>query len=47
MAFAPSTFKTKLSKAGGGARPSLYKVKINYSVDYIGKRYAFDHNQEY
>ena len=33
MAFTPSTFKTKLSKAGGGARPSLYKVKINYSVD--------------
>ena len=33
MAFAPSTFKTKLSKAGGGARPSLYKVAINYSVD--------------
>ena len=33
MAFTPSDFKTKLSKAGGGARPSLYKVKINYSVD--------------
>jgi hypothetical protein len=33
MAFAPSTFKTKLSSAGGGARPSLYKVAINYSVD--------------
>ena len=33
MAFTPSTFKTKLSKAGGGARPSLYKVAINYSVD--------------
>ena len=33
MAFTPSDFKTKLSKAGGGARPSLYKIKINYSVD--------------
>ena len=33
MAFTPSTFKTKLSEAGGGARPSLYKIKINYSVD--------------
>ena len=33
MAFTPSDFKTKLSKAGGGARPSLFKVKINYSVD--------------
>ncbi len=31
MAFTPSTFKTKLSAAGGGARPSLYKVKINES----------------
>ena len=29
MAFTPSTFKTKLSAAGGGARPSLYKVAIN------------------
>ena len=33
MPFTPSTFKTKLSSAGGGARPSLYKVAINYSVD--------------
>ena len=29
MAFTPSTFKTKLASAGGPARPSLYKVKIN------------------
>ena len=29
MAFNASTFKSKLSAAGGGARPALYKVKIN------------------
>ena len=29
MAFAPSKFKTGLSSAGGTARPSLYRVKIN------------------
>ena len=31
MAFSPATFKGNLSKAGGGARPALYKVAINYS----------------
>ena len=30
MSFTPSTFKSNLSAAGGGARPSLYQVKINY-----------------
>ena len=30
MAFSAATFKSNLSKAGGGARPALYKVKINY-----------------
>ena len=30
MSFTPSTFKSNLSSAGGGARPSLYKVKINF-----------------
>ena len=29
MAFSPASFKTKLAAAGGGARPSLYKVAIN------------------
>ena len=29
MAFSPASFKSKLSAAGGGARPSLYKVAIN------------------
>ena len=31
MAFSTSTFKSNLSKAGGGARPALFKVIINYS----------------
>ena len=31
MAFSASTFKSNLSSAGGGARPSLYEVKINFS----------------
>jgi len=31
MSFSASKFKGNLSKAGGGARPSLYKVEINYS----------------
>ena len=31
MAFSPATFKGNLSKAGGGARPALYKISINYS----------------
>ena len=30
MAFTPSTFKSNLAAAGGGARPALYEVKINY-----------------
>ena len=30
MSFSAATFKSNLSKAGGGARPALYKVKINY-----------------
>ena len=29
MSFSPSSFKSALSSAGGGARPSLYKVAIN------------------
>ena len=29
MSFSPSSFKSALSSAGGGARPSLYKVTIN------------------
>ena len=29
MSFSPASFKTKLASAGGGARPSLYKVTIN------------------
>ena len=32
MAFSPASFKTKLAAAGGGARPSLYKVAINESL---------------
>ena len=32
MAFSPATFKSNLSKAGGGARPSLFKVEINSSM---------------
>ena len=32
MAFTPSTFKSNISTHGGGARPSLYKVKINYGT---------------
>jgi len=32
MAFSPASFKTKLAAAGGGARPSLYKVTINESL---------------
>jgi len=31
MGFSATTFKSNLSKAGGGARPALYKVGINYS----------------
>lgn len=31
MAFSATTFKSNLSRAGGGARPALYKVAINYS----------------
>ena len=31
MAFSQATFKGNLSNAGGGARPALYKVAINYS----------------
>tara|TARA_Y100000590_G_scaffold410319_1_gene503256 strand:+ start:838 stop:1392 length:555 start_codon:yes stop_codon:yes gene_type:complete len=30
MSFTPSTFKSNIAYAGGGARPSLYKVKINF-----------------
>ena len=30
MSFSAATFKSNLAKAGGGARPALYKVKINY-----------------
>ena len=35
MAFSASTFKGNLSKAGGGARPALYKVKIMDSNGYL------------
>ena len=35
MAFSASTFKGNLSKAGGGARPALYKVSINDSNGYL------------
>tara|TARA_B100000029_G_C17511893_1_gene936591 strand:+ start:708 stop:1289 length:582 start_codon:yes stop_codon:yes gene_type:complete len=31
MAFSPATFKGNLSSAGGGARPSLFQIRINYS----------------
>ncbi len=32
MSFNASTFKTKLNSAGGGARPSLFKVKLDASL---------------
>ena len=32
MAFNASTFKTKLVSAGGGARPSLFKIKLEASL---------------
>ena len=32
MSFSATTFKGNLAKAGGGARPSLYKVKISSSA---------------
>ena len=32
MAFTPSTFKSNISTHGGGARPSLYQVKIMYGT---------------
>ena len=32
MAFTVSSFKSALSKAGGGARPALFKVTIDHSV---------------
>lgn len=35
MAFSATKFKGNLSKAGGGARPSLYKVKISSSASGI------------
>ena len=35
MAFSASTFKGNLTKAGGGARPALYKVSINDSNGYL------------
>ena len=35
MAFSASTFKGNLSKAGGGARPALYKVAIKDSNSYL------------
>ena len=32
MSFSATTFKGNLAKAGGGARPSLYKVTISSSA---------------
>ena len=36
MAFTVSNFKSALSKAGGGARPALFKVTLDHSV-YTGE----------
>ena len=33
MAFTVSNFKSNMSKGGGGARPSLFSIKINNSFD--------------
>ena len=32
MAFLASTFKTNLAASGGGARPGLYNVQINFGT---------------
>ena len=44
MSFTPSTFKSNLSASGGGARPSLYKVEINYGTAQTGM-FSFDATQ--
>jgi len=44
MAFTPSTFKSNISSNGGGARPSLYKVEINYGTAQSGM-FSFDSDQ--
>ena len=44
MAFTPSTFKSNLSTAGGGARPSLYQVVINYGTAQ-SSMFSFDAEQ--
>ena len=44
MSFTPSTFKSNLASAGGGARPSLYKIKINFGTS-VNNSVSFSGNQ--